>query len=85
MVTGIEFSWVNEDTVRVKWDPVTNENILGYKVSWSGQQIEHPTAAITATDKSEFDVMLMENEVKLYIYIWTYNFVADGPRTNTCK
>ena len=85
MVTGIEFSWISEDTVRVRWDPVRNENILGYKVSWSSQQIKPPTAALTATDKSEFDIMLMENVVKLYIHIWAYNFVGDGPYTNTCK
>ena len=47
--------------------------------------IESPTAAITATNISEYKIKLMDNVVTLYIYIWTYNFAGDGPLTLTCK
>ena len=85
MVTGIEFTWIEGDIVKVHWDPVTNEDILGYKISWDSKIIEPPTAAITATNMSEYEIKLMDNVVTLYIYIWTYNFAGDGPLTPTCK
>ena len=84
MVTGIEFTWMGEDVVRVQWDPVTNENILGYKISWDSKMIQLPNPAFTATDVPEFEISLMENVATIYIYIWTYNFAGDGPHTPTC-
>ena len=83
-VTGIEFTWVEGDVVKMHWEPVT-DNILGYKISWDTKMIQPPNAAITASNTSEFQISLMENVTKLYIYIWTYNFVGDGPVTSTCK
>ena len=85
MVTGIQFTWIKGDVVKVQWDPVTDEDILGYKISWDSKKIEPPTAAITATNMSEYAIKLMDNVVTLYIYIWTYNFAGDGPLTPTCK
>ena len=84
MVTGIEFTWIGEDVVRVQWDPVTNENILGYKISWDSKMIESPNAAFTATNISEYEIPLMENVATVYIYIWAYNYLGDGPVTPTC-
>ena len=85
MVTGIEFTWIEGDVVKVQWDLVTNEHILGYKISWDSKIIESPTAAITATNISEYEIKLMDNVATLYFYIWTYNFAGDGPLTQTCK
>ena len=86
IVTGLEFTWISGDIVKVQWSPVTNEHILGYKISWDGNRIEPPTAAITATNVSEFEIALLDNNVAtLYVYIWTYNFAGDGPVTVACK
>lgn len=82
-VTGIEFTWVDEDVVKVQWDAVTDENIVGYKISWGSKMIEPPNAAFTATDVNEFKIPLMENVATIYIYIWTYNFAGDGPHIQT--
>ena len=85
MVTGIEFTWIEEDVVRMKWEPVINENILGYKISYRNNMIDPPIPAMTGSNISEYDIRLWENVGKLYIYIRTYNYLGDGPLTNTCK